>query len=35
MIKLVWVTEITQALVYSMPSQIESVIENRGGHTKY
>ena len=35
MIKLVWVAEITQALVYSMSSQIESVIENRGGHTKY
>ena len=39
MITLVWVTEITraycQALVHSMPSRIEAVIKNRGGHTKY
>ena len=38
-IKDVWVTEITQeyceSLVSSMPHRIQTVIDSKGGHTKY
>ena len=38
-IKEVWVMEMTpaycQTLIHSMPSRIEAVIKNGGGHTKY